>query len=194
MKNIYVIALTLSFFLVSINTGALATSDLTPSYVAYGYSKEDFAKARRIAYHADKSVKEVLSVYEQTKSWGLTAKHFKVDWQTMKRERKEMKTWMKEHEDIVLTYLAEYANSRVEEFNQIDVKAERNPYHTLFKTAIIAKLSNISVSDVLKEKEKGESLQKIAEKHHITKKDLIQEMKIIREGLKEKMEEEQDSR
>lgn len=195
----FVIALCISFIALSIQTGNAGAHEIThfhmdqgefQSLIDKGYSKKDIFHAKGIAHLAKKDIEDVLKHYQKSGSWKKTASHFDIDVKELKArhkkmeaKHKKMKKFYKEHQEEILGYIAGYSAISPEELKNIQVENSLKTHH-LMKAAIIAKLSNSALVDIVNEHKAGKRFYEIAEKRNVKKAEFRKEFKRIHHELK----------
>ncbi len=156
-----------------------------------GYAKKDIYHAKGIAYFAKKDIEDVLNHYQKSGSWEKTASHFGVDLKKMKAKHKKMKAkhekikkFYKENEEEILIFIAGYSSLSIEELKKIQ---QDNSLKTqqLMRAAIIAKLSNSALVDIVNEQKMGKKFYEIAKNRNVKKNEFIKEMKRIHHEMEE---------
>ncbi len=151
-----------------------------------GYDKHDIYHAIKISKIAKQDPEIVLTFYKKNRSWKETAKHFGVDPNEIKHHRhwKKHKEYLEKNKDKVMLNLASYLNKEETELN-LHLK-EGVSLHTLVKASVLSKLSDVELEEILAKKENGQSFREISKELNVEKKDIIIEIKKLKQAIEEK--------
>ncbi|MGM7700324.1 hypothetical protein ACSVDE_01295 [Pseudalkalibacillus sp. Hm43] len=155
-----------------------------------GYTKEEIMKGIHIARAADKTVEEVLEDYKGTNSWEETMNNLGVEKEDlMKHKGKWAKgaKYLEAHKEEVVNYLSEYTGERVENLNGYLENDMR--LHHLVRVAVVAHLSDSTISEVIEYKQAGHSREEFKEKFSIEKEEFHTEMKKVWTEIKSSIKE-----
>lgn len=155
-----------------------------------GYTTKEIFMGAIISQKANKNIKEVLSLYQKTKSWEKTAELLGVDTGEMKKTDtvRKWKQLTDQHSSTVISYLAKYSGKKEE-----DIKNLLNDgicLRFLVGAAAMAKLSGRKIDDIILFKQQGISYQEILDTINITNKDLQKELEKIRTGIEAELNKE----
>ncbi|GIN70893.1 hypothetical protein J14TS2_13680 [Bacillus sp. J14TS2] len=194
-----VIALCISFIAITTLTGNATAHETThfhmdqgelQSLIEKGYSKKDIFHAKGIAHLAGKDIEDVLNHHQKSKSWEKTASHFGIDvkeikakHKKMKAKHKKMKKFYKDHQEEILGYIAGYSAISPEELKKIQTENSLETYH-IMNAAIIAKLSNSALVDIVNEHKAGKKFYDIAQNRNVKKAEFRKEFKRVHHELK----------
>lgn len=161
------------------------------SLIEQGYSKKDIFRAKGIAHLAKKDIGDVLDHYQKSGSWEKTAAHFGIDVKKLKAKHKKMKAkhekmkkFYMENKEEIFAYIAGYSAISQEELRKIQVENSLKTHH-LMKAAVIAKLSNSALVDVVNEHKAGKKFYEIAQNRNVKKAEFRKELKRIHSKIKE---------
>lgn len=153
---------------------------------AKGYSKQDIFMGAMLAKKAKKEIDEVLSMYKENKSWEKTAEQLGMDMEEFKRidAMREWGQFVKENPEVVKEHLASYTNIKMEDIQAyID---EDIPLRFLIGAAVMAKLSDKKLEEIVTYKKDGKSFHDIMKELDISKEELHEELQKFRTDIKEK--------
>lgn len=152
-----------------------------------GYKRENIRKAILIAKHADVEPQKVLDTYQETNSWQATAKTFGVDYEKIKQHHQEkVQEFFKKNKPQILKELAAYTGKdQTELAGYLDKDV---PLKTLMKAAVVAKLSETELKDIIKENREGKSWKDIMREEEIDRSALKSDMQSIFHKVKNKSE------
>lgn len=150
-----------------------------------GYSKKEIYKAAHIAKHSNTKIDSVLKVYKKNdSSWEKTAKHYGLDMEKLKKKCHEHKEkFLQEHKEEVIENIAEYTGK-----TETEIQSWMNegvPLRFIFKGAVIAKVSNHDLADIIKMKKDGKSFKEIKESLNIDREKMRNEMMALMKKIKE---------
>ncbi|MFG6115946.1 hypothetical protein ACGTN9_12200 [Halobacillus sp. MO56] len=152
-----------------------------------GYKQENIRKAILIAKHAYVEPQKVLDTYQVTNSWQATAKTFGVDYEKIKQHHQEkVQEFFKKNESQILNELTAYTGKDQTELGGYldkDVSLK-----TLMKAAVVAKLSETEIEDIIKENQDGKSWKDILHERKIEPGALQSEMENLFHKIKNKSE------
>ncbi|MCJ7840266.1 hypothetical protein MUB24_04925 [Lederbergia sp. NSJ-179] len=156
------------------------------SLLEKGYSEKDIFHAKGIAHLAKKDVEDVLKYYKKSGSWEKTAAHFGIDLEKMKAKHEKMKKFYLENQEEILAYIAEYSDTSLEDLKKLQ---EGNSFkiHHLMKAAVIAKLSNSAMIDIVNDHKAGKNFYEMAQDRNVQKEEFRKEMKRIHRELKRRV-------
>ncbi|WP_028785082.1 hypothetical protein [Thalassobacillus devorans] len=152
-----------------------------------GYKQENIRKAILIAKHADVEPQKVLDSYQMTNSWQATAKSFGVDYEKIKQHHQEKaKAFFKQNKPLILKELTAYTGENETEL--ADYLEKDVSLKTLMKAAVVAKLSETELDNIIKEKQDGKSWKDIIREREIDPGNFKSEMKNLFHKVKNKSE------
>lgn len=152
-----------------------------------GYSKQDIFTGALLGKKANKDIDEVLAIYKENKSWEKTAEQLGVNPEEIKRID-AMRKWdqfVKEHPEAVMEYIGTYTNTK-----KADIQAyidEDIPLRFLIGAAVLAKLSDKKLDEMVAYKKEGKSFHDIMEELHINREDLHKELNQFRSDVQQKV-------
>ncbi|WP_221568092.1 hypothetical protein [Alkalihalobacillus sp. TS-13] len=147
------------------------------SLLEKGHSKENVFQAAQIAKLSEKSIEEVLNHYNRSKSWEKTAEHYGVSPEKLAEQKARWKAHKKkfqQHKGEILSYVADYSNKDVTELKGYLKQDIRMPQ--LVKAAIVAKLSNKDLKEVINYKKAGHSREEMMKHFNVSDAQMHAEM------------------
>lgn len=136
-----------------------------------GYSKKEILIANRIAEKSEQSIEDILAFYSKTKSWEETTEHFNV-----KLHHSEHFEKNKEELEKLLSHYTGLSNEKVDEY------AKKYSLRTFTKAAILSKLTEQTIDEILKS---DKSFKELIEKYQIEQSQVKEEFKKIRSAIKD---------
>lgn len=145
-----------------------------------GYSKKDIFMGALIAKETNKTVEEVLKIFTENQSWQITAEKLGVDKDDYERieEILKWKEFVRENKSFVIEYLADYAGKETTDIHAY--MKDNIPLHFLIGAAALAKLRDVDLDEIVRDKMNGMSFHEIMNKQEVGYEELKKEMENFR--------------
>lgn len=153
-----------------------------------GYSKQDIFMAAMLAKKGDKKIDEVLASYKKHSSWEKTAKELGISTEDYEEiaSMQEWRQFVKENRDGVIDYLATYTDKKPEDIS--GYLNEDISLRFLIGAAVLAKLSDKSLDEMVSDKKEGKSFHDLMDELDIDEDDLHKELDKFKTNMKKEIE------
>lgn len=154
-----------------------------------GYTKKEIFMGAIIARKSNKSIDEVLALYQKTKSWEITAKELGVDIRDLQKieSLQKWKKLVESNSAAVISYLAQYSDK-----NENDIKdylKDGVPLRFLVSAAAMSKLSGREMDEIISYKQEEMSHHDILKILEISEEKLHKELEQLRKNIEDNINE-----
>ncbi len=154
-----------------------------------GYTKKEIFMGAIIARKSNKSIDEVLALYQKTKSWEITAKELGVDIRDLQKieSLQKWKKLVESNSAAVISYLAQYSDKSENDIK--DYLKDGVPLRFLVSAAAMSKLSGREMDEIISYKQEEMSHHDILKILEISEEKLHKELEQLRKNIEDNINE-----